>query len=177
MANIVYIATSIDGFIADRNNKLDWLEMVPNPEHKDMGFSDFIGRIDAIVMGRNTYETVVGFEGDWPYPKPVFVCSNTLKTVPQELQDKVFLINGSPEEITENLIKRGLQNLYIDGGKTIQNFLKADMIDEMIISQMPVLLGGGYPLFGELTDHKEFELVSSDVLLDQIVSTRYKRKK
>ncbi len=176
MANIVYIATSIDGYIADRNNKLDWLEMVPNPEHSDLGFTDFMDRVDALVMGRNTYETVIGFEGEWPYSKPVFVCSHKLREIPEKLKGKVSFIQGSPEEIIEKLNERGYKNIYVDGGRTIQSFLRADMIDEMIISKIPILLGGGTPLFDELPEHREFELVSVDVLLNQIVSIRYRTK-
>ena len=176
MANIVYIATSIDGCIADRNNGLEWLETVPNPENRDLGFADMMSRIDALVMGRNTYETVLGFGIEWPYSKPVFVCSRSLKDIPGKLKDKVFLVSGTASEITENLRSRGYKDLYIDGGKTIQGFLREDMIDEMIITKIPVLLGGGTALFGDLPEHMDFELISAEVLLDQIVSLRYRRK-
>ncbi|MDC7233738.1 MAG: dihydrofolate reductase family protein [Spirochaetales bacterium] len=177
MSNYVYIATSIDGYIADRNDGIDWLETVPNPDQKDLGFYDFLNRVDAIVMGRNTYETVLGFGGEWPYPKPVFVCSTTLKTIPESLEDKVFLIKGTAEDITRTLDRRGYTNLYIDGGKTIQGFLQADLIDELILSKIPVLLGGGTPLFGVLPGHLEFELLSSKTYLNQIVSLRYRRRR
>lgn len=176
MANIVYIGMSIDGYIADREGGLGWLEAVPNPDNMDTGFSAFMERIDAVVMGRNTYETVLGFGGEWPYPKPVFVCSRSLREVPERLDQKVFLIQGSPGEITEQLSARGYRELYIDGGMTIQGFLRDDKIDEMIISSIPVLLGGGIPLFADLPEHREFELISTEILLDQIVSTRYRRK-
>ena len=76
MPNIVYIATSLDGYIADKSGKLDWLHSIPNPDNLDFGFADFMNRIDAIVMGRNTFETVCGFEGMWPYSKRVFVLKN-----------------------------------------------------------------------------------------------------
>lgn len=175
MANCVYIATSIDGYIADRNNGIAWLEMIPNPGAME-AFSSFIKRIDAIVMGRNTFETVAGFGGDWPYPKPVFVCSHTLQKVPEKLTGKVSIMQGSPWEITYQLHKQGYSELYIDGGKTIQSFLEADLLDEMTISHIPILLGGGYPLFGALSEPKEFELVSVDILAHQIVSMRYRRK-
>jgi dihydrofolate reductase len=176
MANYVYIGTSIDGYIADREGGLGWLDTVPNPENIDTGFSAFMERVDAVVMGRNTYETVLGFGGEWPYPKPVFVCSRTLREIPERLNRKVFLIQGSPEEMTEQLKAGGYENLYIDGGRTIQGFLRDDLIDEMIISRIPVLLGGGTPLFADLPEHRAFEFVSTELVLDQIVSTRYRRK-
>ena len=87
--NTVYIATSLDGYIADRDGKLDWLESIPNPDGNDFGYSDFMENIDALVMGRNTYEVVLGFDIPWPYTKPVFVLSNFLESIPDELQEKV----------------------------------------------------------------------------------------
>lgn len=176
MANIVYIAASIDGYIADLNNGLDWLQMVPNPDKLDLGYGELIDRIDALVMGRNTYKTVAGFGGEWPYTKPVFVYSSSLKNIPEELTGKVEIIQGSPYEITDDLTERGYTNLYIDGGQTIQGFLDADLIEELIITRIPVLLGGGIPLFGKLSEHREFEHVSTEVLLDELVTTRYRRK-
>ncbi|MDC7242331.1 MAG: dihydrofolate reductase family protein [Spirochaetales bacterium] len=175
MGNLVYIATSIDGYIADRNRGLDWLETVPNPQQSDLGFQDLMNRVDALVMGRNTFETVLGFGIEWPYIRPVFVCSKSLKSIPEVLKERVSLIQGSPESIVEELNRKGYRNLYIDGGLTIQAFLRADLIDEMIISTIPVLLGGGIPLFGTLPEIKTFDLISSEVLLGQIVSSRYGR--
>lgn len=175
MSNFVYIATSIDGYIADRDNKLDWLQMVPNPEQNDLGFSDFIDRIDAIVMGKNTFETVLGFGCAWPYTKPVFVCSRTIKDVPEDLNGKVSIIQGHPGEISKSLNDKGYKNLYIDGGQTIQSFLEADLIDELILTTIPVLLGGGYPLFGKLPGHQQFELISTETRLGQIVTRSYRK--
>jgi dihydrofolate reductase len=176
LGNIVYAGTSIDGYIADSDNKLDFLSCVPNPDNDDLGFSELIDRVDAVVMGRNTYETVLGFGGEWPYSKPVFVCSRTIQDVPEELRGRVSVINGSPNEITKTLNKRGLRDLYIDGGRTIQGFLEADMIDEIILSIVPILLGGGFPLFGQMLEHRKFELLSSEILLGQIVRMSYRRQ-
>ena len=92
MSNIVYIATSIDGYIAKKDGGLDWLNEVPNPDKSDFGFSNFMDSIDAIIMGRNTFEIVLSF-GEWPYNKPVFVLSNTLKTVPDNLKNKAEILN------------------------------------------------------------------------------------
>lgn len=176
MPNHVYIAKSLDGYIAEKDGGLDWLFAVPNPDDSDLGFLEFIDRIDAIVMGRNTFEVVCGFGGDWPYPKPTFVLSNTLTSVPQEFADKVELLKGPLSDIVGTLKERGLNELYIDGGKTIQSFLGEDMIDEMIISTIPVLLGGGISLFGELVKQQEFDHVATKILIDEIVQSRYRRK-
>ena len=172
----VFIARSLDGYIAGPDGELDWLEMVPNPRGIDTGFGPLMARTDAIVMGRSTYETVLGFGGDWPYPKPVFVLSDSLKTVPDNILDKVQLLNGEPEAILETLHDKGYHQLYIDGGGTIQRFLVADLIDEMIITTLPILLGGGFPLFGHLEKPLAWEHVSTDVFLGQLVQSHYKRK-
>ncbi|MBD0403328.1 dihydrofolate reductase family protein [Flammeovirga sp. EKP202] len=177
MNNKVYIATSIDGFIADKNEGLDWLQTVPNPNNDDMGFSSFMDSIDALVMGRNTYEMVKSFGGEWPYSKPVFVLSTSIKEIPEHLNERVYIINGTLNEVLEKLYAQNYLNLYIDGGSVIQSFLKEDLIDDLIISTIPVVLGGGFPLFGETDKLLEFELVSSKVLLGQIVQTHYSRKK
>lgn len=176
MANKVYIATSVDGFIADRDNRLDWLDMIPNPDQSDLGFNDFINGIDAIVMGRNTFDAVMSFGIDWPYIKPVFVWSRSLKGVPSGLEDKVHLIQGTPSQIDEELHRKGYKNLYIDGGLTIQSFLRDDLIDELTLTKLPVLLGGGVPLFDTLPKAFELKLESVNVLLEQLVSIRYVRK-
>lgn len=175
MANIVFIATSLDGYIADKNGGLDWLQSVPNPDNIDMGFAPLMERVDALVMGRNTLEVVLSFGVEWPYSKPVFVLSNTLTKVPAGYEDKVFLVKGELKEVVQNLNEQGYKDLYIDGGKTIQSFLKQDLIDEMSITTIPVLLGGGSPLFGELDTMQSFKLVESQIHLDAIVQTTYQR--
>ena len=175
MKNAVFIGTSLDGYIADKGGGLDFLHSVPNPKQDDLGYLAFIDRIDALLMGRRTYETVLGFGGQWPYSKPVFVLSNTLSSLPEQLQDKVELISGSIKQVVEQINGRGLEQLYIDGGKLIQSFLQEDMIDEIIITQVPILLGGGTSLFGELPAHLTFNLVGTEVFLNAIVQSHYKR--
>ncbi len=176
MTTIVYIASSLDGYIADEDGSLDWLHNIPNPGASDFGFSDFMSEIDALVMGRVTFETVCGFEGAWPYSKPVFVLSNTLDRVPAELEDKAEVIKGSLPKVLETLHARKYTQLYIDGGKTVQSFLSEDLIDEMIITRVPILLGGGAPLFGSLAAPLEFEHVNSEILAGALVQSHYRRK-
>ena len=173
--NSVFIATSLDGFIADKNGGIDWLHSIPNLDHIDMGYAEFTSGIDAIVMGRTTFETVCGFDIDWPYEKPVFVLSHTLEQLPDELNGKAFLIKGSLNEIVEQIHQKGYYRLYIDGGKTIQGFLKEDLIEEMIITIIPTLLGGGAPLFSNLTNPMEFECTQSTVYLEKIVQNHFRR--
>ena len=173
MPNVVYIAISLDGFIADKQGKLDWLNTVPNPNENDFGYSKFVDSIDAIVMGRVTFETVLGFGIEWPYKKTVFVLSNTLKKVPEELIEKVQIVNGPLKTVLKNLNQKSFNNLYIDGGSTIQSFLQEGLIDEMVITTIPILLGGGVPLFGDLPNHIQLELKNSKVFLGSIVQNNY----
>ena len=177
MSNLVFIATSLDGYISDKDDGLDWLQSVPNPDNLDFGWGDFINRIDAIVMGRKTFEKVCSFDCPWPYPKPVFVLSNSLSSLPEEYDGKAELINGPLSDVLATIHERGHRELYIDGGTTIQNFLREDLIDEMIITVLPILLGGGSPLFGELAEPMDFEHVKTEVLLDAIVQNHYRRRR
>ncbi len=175
--NIVFIAKSLDGYIAGKNGELDWLELIPNPDGNDMGYTALMNEIEAIVMGKTTYETVIGFGIDWPYQKPVFVLSNTLKIIPDNLSDKVFLLAGTPQEILAKIHQKGFYKLYIDGGRTIQNFLSEDLIDELRITTIPILLGGGFSLFGDLSKSLAFDHIDSKLYLNQLVQNHYRRKK
>ncbi|MGF1725364.1 dihydrofolate reductase family protein [Photobacterium nomapromontoriensis] len=175
MSNSVFIATSLDGYIADKNGGIDWLQMIPNPDGDDMGYGEHFDRIDAMVMGRNTLDIVLSFGIEWPYSKPVFVLSNTMTAVPEGYEDKVFLVNGPLKQVLRAINDKGYNNLYIDGGVTIQNFLKEDLIDELIITTIPILLGGGSPLFGDLVSPLHFSLVKSKTFLNAIVQSEFIR--
>lgn len=175
--NTVFIATSLDGFIADKNGEIDWLNAVPNPDNSDIGYVHFMSQIDAIVMGRTTFEIVMGFDVDWPYSCPVFVLSHSLTSIPEKYQDKVILLKGSLKTILETVHQKGYHRLYIDGGATVQGFLKEDLIDELIVTKIPILLGGGIPLFSGLDDALEFEHVKTEVFLKQLVQSHYRRKR
>lgn len=175
--NIVFVGRSLDGYIAGKNGELDWLDCVPNSDNVEMGYTALMQEVDALVMGRTTFEVVCNFGGEWPYSKPVFVLSRSLKVVPESLSGKVILLQGSPHEVLDAIHQMGYSRLYIDGGRVIQDFLAADVIDELRITTIPILLGGGIPLFGELPQRLEFEHVISHLFLNQIVQDVYKRKK
>lgn len=142
----VFIATSLDGYIARRNGELDWL---PGDDCEPHGYDEFIATVDALVMGRNTYETVLGF-GVWPFgEKPVFALSTRpIAAAPQGAV--VERMSGQPSTIASQLDERGIGHAYIDGGITIQGFLREGLIQRLIITRIPVLLGEGIPLFGAL---------------------------
>jgi len=175
--NIVFIAQSLDGYIADKNDGLDWLQLIPNPENIDMGYKSFISNIDAIVMGRTTFETVCNFDIDWPYEKPVFVLSKTMVVIEDKYKDKAEVVNGSIKDILKEINQKGYHRLYIDGGVTIQSFLKEDLIDELILTTIPILLGGGSNLFSETPKEMAFKHVDTQVYLNELVQSHYVRKK
>ena len=174
MKNVIYLAESLDGFIAREDGSIDWLMDISNPDNSDFGFSEFLKNIDAIIMGRNTFEKVLSF-GTWPYTNLVFVLSNKLKTLPEKLKGKAEVIKGNPFDIVESLQKRDYYNLYIDGGKTVQAFLKHGLIDEMIISRIPILLGSGIPLFGKLDVEQRFKHIKTDIYNNTIVKSYYRK--
>lgn len=168
----VYIATSLDGFIARKNGDLDWLP-TPSQGGEDYGYAKFMSTIDHIVMGRNTFEKVLSF-GGWHYDKKVIVLTNRNLTLPPELSDKVESASLSPRELVRQLEQRGSRNIYLDGGLTIQRFLREGLVNEMIITTIPVLIGEGLPLFGPLDKDIKLELLESRSFKDGLVQNRYK---
>jgi dihydrofolate reductase len=142
----VFIATSLDGFIARANGDLDWLPPGGGEEH---GYDAFMATVDALVIGRKTFETVLSFE-TWPYgEKPVFVLS-TRTLAPAPVGAAVERMSGAPAAIVSQLAARGIRHAYVDGGITIQGFLQAGLIQRLIITRIPVLIGAGIPLFGAI---------------------------
>ena len=175
--NKVFIATSLDGFIADKNGGIDWLDTFPEINNIDTGYAEFTSNIDAIVMGRSTFEKVCSFGIEWPYKKPVFVVSNSIGEISEELKSNpIFLVKGNISEILSQIHQKGHYQLYIDGGMLIQSFLKEDLIDEIVITIIPVLLGEGIPLFSKLPKPLKFECKKSILFLDKIVQNHFKRK-
>ena len=173
--NSIFIATSLDGYIADEDGGIDYLHSLPNPTGDDMGYTKFTSEIDAIIMGRTTFQTVLAFDMEWPYTVPVFVLSNTLTEIPNSHKGRAYLARGPLNEVLAGLNEQDFNHLYIDGGKTIQSFLQEDLIDEMIITTIPILLGGGFSLFGALTNPLSYQCVESVVLLDSAVQSRFVR--
>jgi dihydrofolate reductase len=144
----VFIATSLDGFIAREDGAIDWLTAAGNGE--DYGYADFIATVDALVMGRNTYELVLTF-GGWPYEgTPVVVLSSRALDIPDRLAGRVEHMHAPPREVVRRLADRGASHLYVDGGRTIQAFLADGLIRRLTLTRIPVLLGRGIPLFGPL---------------------------
>jgi dihydrofolate reductase len=164
----VFIATSLDGFIARENGGLDWLPEDPEPH----GYDEFIATVDAIVMGRKTFEIVLAF-GAWPFVKPVIVLSSNPPEIVAPDGAACEAMSGTPHEIVERLAERGMKHLYIDGGVTITRFLEAGLIQRMTITRIPVLLGSGIPLFGPLSHDIRLEHIATRSYPSGIVQSEY----
>jgi len=175
MKAFVYIGTSLDGFIARTNGDIEWLVQYANDE-AIQAYEEFISKIDAVVIGRGTFDKVLTFPS-WPYEKKVFVLSNTLKKLPAIVENKAILLSLSPADTLKKLSQEGYTNVYVDGGLVIQNFLKADLIDELIISKVPIIIGSGIPLFAEVKQDLLFQHVKTEVQSNELVRSYYKRKR
>lgn len=156
----VFVGTSVDGFIARVDGGLDFLPPGGGEPH---GYDEFLASVDALVIGRKTFETVLAF-GVWPYAgKPVFVLSTgPLASAPAGAT--VARMSGAPADIVAELESRGIRHIYVDGGITIQRFLEAGLIQSLTITRVPVLIGSGIPLFGALP---------RDILLWHVATRQY----
>ncbi len=160
----VYIATSLDGFIARPDGDIEWLFAFNDPNDKeDYGYAEFMASIDCIVMGRKTLEKVLTFP-DWPYEKPVIVLSNTLKVIPEQCIGKIEIFHGTVDDLVIKLREEKRERIYIDGGKTIQSFLAGGYVSDMTLTRIPILIGSGLPLFGS---------ISKDIRLKHIVTKSF----
>ncbi|HWV19900.1 MAG TPA: dihydrofolate reductase family protein [Devosia sp.] len=173
----VFIATSLDGFIARRNDDIDWLTGFSSLG-EDHGYDAHIARMDGIIMGRGTYEKVATFD-QWYYEKPVLVLSRSLDpaTVPAHLTGKVEFIAATPAEAMGLAASRGWNRIYADGGKLIQSFLRAGFVEDLIISRIPILLGDGIPLFGPLEQDIVLDHLETRSFPSGLVQSHYRVKR
>ena len=168
----VFIATSLDGFIARTNGDVDWLGD-PEAGGDDGGFGKFMQTVDVLVMGRNTFEKVLSF-GAWPYGSTqVAVLTSRPLSITDELASAVEAMSGSPADVVARLSERKAQHLYVDDGKTIQAFLEAGEIQRLIITRSPVLLGDGIPLFGPLPQDIQLKHIETRTLQNGNVQSEY----
>ena len=161
MTATVFVGVSVDGFLARPNDDLDFLPPGGGEPH---GYDEFMATVDAIVIGRKTFEKVLTF-GTWPYgDKLVVVLSSRPLDFSAVVGGVVEQMAGEPAEIVSQLAARGIHHLYVDGGITIQRFLRAGLIQRLIITRVPVLIGQGIPLFGSL---------AQDIPLQHIATRHY----
>lgn len=163
----VFIATSLDGYIARENGSIDWLmeaNQLARPG-EDCGYKAFIATVDLLIMGRHSFEKVLSFE-EWPYGQlPVLVLSSKDIDIPEHLKPFVSVSNKKPNDLCEEFEAKNIRHVYLDGGITIQQFLNAGLVDEITLTLIPILIGSGKRLFGEL---------EQDIELNHISTTSYK---
>ena len=178
----VFIATSVDGFIARPDGGLEWLTGQPDDEltgehdpGEDFGYGEFFASVDALVMGRGTFDVVQGFAGDWPYgDKPIYVWTSHPDDIAPKDGADVRALSGSLDDVVARLVADGIGHVYVDGGKVIRQFLAAGLIDRMTISTPPILIGEGIPLFSDVKmDDVRLELVSCETFDGGMVQRTY----
>lgn len=169
----VFIATSLDGFIARDDGGIEWL-LEYDASGEDHGYNDFIRDIDAIIMGRGTFETVRDMK-PWFYTRPVLVLSADLaeQPVPAELAGKVRFTRKSPPQAMAMLEAEGCRRVYVDGGRIIQSFLREGLISDLVITRVPILLGSGRPLFGPVSRDINLTHVSTRPFPSGLVQSTY----
>jgi len=177
-----YIATSADGFIATKEGGVDWLHTAGNgkeltKDKADMGFGAYLSSVDCMIMGRKCMETISAMNlspEQWPYGDlRIIVLSNTIKIAPENMQNKIELYSGDLLTLIEQLGQEGYKSAYIDGGTTIQSFIKLKHLDEITITKVPLLLGDGIPLFGKTAQHIKLEQAKSEVFANDFVQLKY----
>jgi dihydrofolate reductase len=166
----VFVGTSLDGFIARPNGAFDFLPADGGEPH---GFEEFLASVDAVVMGRNTFEVVLPLQ-PWPYgDKRVVVLSNRPLNLSITSGSVIEQMAGPPEQIVSQLAARGIQHIYVDGGITIQRFLRAGLIQRITITRVPVLIGEGIPLFGSLPHDIQLRHIATRHYPSGLVSSEY----
>jgi dihydrofolate reductase len=170
MLTSVFVGTSLDGFIARPNGKFDFL---PEGGGEPHGYTEFFASIDALVIGRNTYETVEAFP-EWPYgDKRVIVLSTKPLDFSKLRRANIEQMSGPPQEIVAQLEVRGIHHIYVDGGITVQQFLRAGLLQRLIITRVPVLIGQGIPLFGSLPHDVHLKHIATQHYPSGLVKSEY----
>ncbi len=177
----VYIATSADGYIALPDGGVDWLHTSGNLEadmdDEDMGFLNFINSVDCMIMGRKCMEVIASMNlttEQWPYGNMrIVVLSNTVKEPPESLRGRVNMYSGSIPDLMIALESEGFEHAYIDGGSTITSFINFKLIDQMIITKAPILLGEGIPLFGKIKHRPKLENAETRAFKNDFVQVKY----
>jgi dihydrofolate reductase len=171
MAVSVFVGGSVDGYLAREDDALDFLPPGSGEPH---GYAEFWASVDALVIGRRTYETVLGF-AEWPYgTKRVVVLSATPLARAAPPAARIEHMAGAPADIVARLHASGAAHLYIDGGLTIQGFLRAGCVDRLTVTRVPVLIGRGIPLFGSLDGDLLLEHVATQAYPSGLVKSEYR---
>lgn len=177
----VYIATSVDGYIASPDGGVDWLHTAGNLDadmgSEDMGFKSFMNSVDCMIMGRKCMEMISSMNlspEQWPYGDiHIVVLSNSIKEPPENLSGKVEMFSGEVPDLVKKLEGKGFKHAYIDGGSTITSFLNLKLINEMTITKVPVLLGEGIPLFGKINQRIKLENSKASAFPNELIQAKY----
>ncbi len=169
---ILYIATSLDGYIAKPNDDLSFLSIVEQ-EGQDYGYADFVKTVDAVIVGRKTYEKVISMGFDFPHAdKNAYIITRT----PRPNIGSVKFYTGDLKSLIHRLKSENGKNIFCDGGAEIVNeLLKDDLIDEFIISVIPILVGNGTKLFKDGRPEQNLKLVSVKSFEKGLTQLHYKR--
>lgn len=168
MKATVFVGTSVDGYIARRDGRFDFLPEEP----EDHGYEEFMASVDTIVLGRNTFELVMSF-GSWPYPKSKRVVVLSSRDVELPAGQNVVHLSGDATDVAAKLEAMGARHCYVDGGDTVQRFLRAGLIDRLIITRVPVLIGDGISLFGALPHDVKLRHVATRTYPSGLVQSEY----
>ncbi|MFT3916635.1 MAG: dihydrofolate reductase family protein [Anaeromyxobacteraceae bacterium] len=166
----VFIATSADGFIARPDGRLDWLEPFQTPG-EDHGYAAFAASVDALVIGRKTYDTALAFP-EWPYAGKKVVVWTRGEDAPEH---GARFLSAEPAALAATLAAEGVRRVYLDGGRTISAFLAADLVDELTVSVVPRILGDGIPLFRPPLPDLALTLLEARAYPNGLVQLRWKR--
>lgn len=178
----VYIATSLDGFIAKNDGSVDWLHAAGNSnadmgDQADMGFAKFMASVDCLIMGRKCMEMISSMEltpEQWPYGDTrIIVLSNTIKQAPDNVKQHVEMYSGDLNALISKLESEGHHHAYVDGGNTIQAFLNQQLINEITITRAPLLLGEGIPLFGKTANAIKLEQAQATAFANDFIQVKY----
>ncbi len=169
----VFIATSLDGFIAKKDGDIEWLISRDEPS-EDHGYDEFIKDKDGIIMGRETFKKSLTFN-PWPFQIPVIVMSKTFDS--KNLPDNVRILKTSPTQVMKTLENEGFKKVYVDGGLIIQSFLREKLISDMVITTVPVLLGEGRSLFGSMDNDISLTHINTKAFPSGLVQSKYSVKK
>ena len=172
----LYIASSLDGYIARENGSLDWLTDLPNPEQSDYGYTALLSSIDTVVMGRNTYQEILGFGVEWPYSD----CQTYVVSRADDLEiktEKTEQVQDLNTEFFKTLKKESKKDVWlVGGGQLVSEFLRHRAIDEIMLCVIPVVLGNGIPLFPKGTPETQLDLIKTEAFSSGAVMLTYHKK-
>jgi dihydrofolate reductase len=172
MKATVFVGMSLDGFIARTDGTYDFLHAAENENAGSYGFEEFMATVDALVMGRNTFETVRVF-GKWPYGSTPVIVLTTRSPAAAPAGASVEFMSGEPAEIVARLAARGIDHIYVDGGETIQRFLRAGLITHLVLSRVPVIIGTGISIFGALEKDIQLRHIATREFPGGMVQSEY----